>query len=239
MSKPELEKIITPPGIAKYPRLNTPDTKFNPNGVYKVTLVLDESQEAVVEFRDRILAAEEAAVAEAAKTVKKGKQLKTADSIIKAHTNSDGDVVDGFIEVSAKTSASGQRADKSTWTRRLPIFDSKGKPADVKIGGGSTLRLSLSISPYNSPTLGAGVTLYLDAVKVIDLKEFKGEESADGYGFGEEEEGFSAAKDSAFPEEPAAEEAPAEEPKKTTPKAGARPAAKPAAAGTPRAKGDF
>lgn len=245
MSKPELEKINTPAGIAKYPRLNTPDTKFNKNGVYKVTLVLDESDEGVTEFKDRILAAEEASVAEATKTVKKGKQLKVADSLIKAHLNDADEVVDGMFEVSAKTVASGQRTDGSKWERRLPIFDAKGKRAAVKIGGGSKLRLALSLSPYNSPTLGAGVSLYLDAVKVIDLKEFKGEESADGYGFGEAEEGFSAAEDPSFPEDSnqgAEPDAPAEEPapapaKKTVAKPGAKPA--PAAAAKPRAKGDF
>ena len=37
--------IKSPKGIARYPYLNTPDTKFNPDGDYKVTLILNNNDE--------------------------------------------------------------------------------------------------------------------------------------------------------------------------------------------------
>ena len=50
--------ITTPAGIAKYPRLTTPDTKFNKFGDYKVTVVLNEEDPKAVKFREEIEAAE-------------------------------------------------------------------------------------------------------------------------------------------------------------------------------------
>ena len=49
-------KLTTPTGVAKYPWLLKPDTKFNADGEYKVTLVLDkEEAEPVIEKIESVL----------------------------------------------------------------------------------------------------------------------------------------------------------------------------------------
>jgi hypothetical protein len=72
---------------------------------------------------------------------------------------------------------------------------------DIKLGGGSTIRVSYEIVPFVSP-IGAGASLRLKGVQVIDLVEW-GSGNADYYGFGEEEGGFDASTVPAKVETPA------------------------------------
>lgn len=190
--KKKLETVVTPAGIAKYPRLNSPDTKFNPEGDYKITLVLNKKEKGVPEFLKKLESLHAQALRDAQAAAKKGKKVKAAESPIKAHVDDDGNEVAGSVEISAKMKASGKREDGTEWTQRPAIFDAFRKPATVKVGAGSKVKVSVELNPYNSPSLGAGLSLRLKAVQVIDLVEFSGEKSAAGYGFEEEEGGFSA-----------------------------------------------
>lgn len=192
MSKADKVIITSPAGIAKFPRLTTPDTKFNKFGDYKVTLVFEDEAKGVSDFRTRIEKAEAAAHAAAKKTLKPGKKAKIADSIIKPHIDDEGNEVEGKFEVNFKSRAAGVREDGSKWERRVPVFDAAKKPVKANVGGGSVLKVAAEINDYNSPTLGAGISLRLEAVQVIELKQFSGGRNADEYGFGEEEGGYVA-----------------------------------------------
>lgn len=50
-------RFTTPKGLAQYPSIKTPDTKFNPDGDYKVNLVMedDEKTNALVSKLQAIL----------------------------------------------------------------------------------------------------------------------------------------------------------------------------------------
>lgn len=41
-NKIKIGSFVTPPGKARYPHLNTPDTKFNENGEYRSPLIYSE-----------------------------------------------------------------------------------------------------------------------------------------------------------------------------------------------------
>lgn len=62
------------------------------------------------------------------------------------------------------------------------VFDRYGKtiPESVMIGNGSKVRVSYTVNHYDG--FGGGINLYLSAVQVVDLVEYKGR-SAEGYGF--------------------------------------------------------
>jgi hypothetical protein len=193
------EAIVTPAGIAKYPRLNTPDTKFKPEGEYKVTLILSEKDKGVEAFLQKIRQAEADALKEF--PAKKGKKQKVADSVIKAHLDENGDQVDGKVEVTAKTKASGVSKKGEKWERKVPMFDAKCHPVkDAKVGSGSKLKINVTPAAYDSPAVGVGVALYLNSVQIIDLVEFKGGQDAASQGF-EEEEGEFTAPESGFEDE--------------------------------------
>ena len=195
--KKKPDNITTPVGVAKYPRLNKPETEVNGKALdkprYKVTLVLDESDAGVSELKERLekLHAEAVAVAEAARKKdpkRKAKQL-VVNPTIKPHLNDEGEEVEGKFEITAKTSAETKDGTPKT----VRMFDAKGKPVKAKVGGGSRIKLSLTPDGYDS-NLGAGLSLYLNAVQIIELKEFGGG-NAGSYGFGEEE-GYTADEDS-------------------------------------------
>lgn len=176
-------RYTTPKGTAKYPWLSSPDTKFNPDGDYKVTLVLPvQDADTIVQFLDEQLALSEAK----AKKDNPGKKVKVADAPYKV------DEENGNIEINFKMKAKVTMQSGDSFDQKPALFDAKGKPlADVNVGGGSKIKVSYECVPFYTALIGAGISLRLRAVQVIDLVEFSGGAAAGAYGF-EEEDGFEA-----------------------------------------------
>lgn len=186
-------RYTTPKGTAKYPWLSSPDTKFNPDGDYKVTLVLPvQEADTIMQFLDEQLAASEAL----AKKNNPGKKVKVADAPYKV------DEENGNVEINFKMKAKVTMASGDSFDQKPALFDAKGKPiTDVNVGGGSKIKVSYECVPFYTALIGAGISLRLRAVQVIDLVEFSGGAAAGAYGF-EEEDGFVAeSTDSPFTED--------------------------------------
>jgi hypothetical protein len=186
--KKKLEKITTPIGVAKYPRLNKPETEINGTPCeprFKITLVLDEKDKGVPELKAHLekLHAEAVAVAEKKRKAdpKRAKKPLKVNDVIKPHLDDEGNEVEGKFEITAKTNAETKDGTPKT----VRMFDAKGKPVKAKVGEGSRVKVSVSPDGYDS-NLGAGLSLYLNAVQIIELCEFGGG-NAGSYGFGEEE----------------------------------------------------
>jgi hypothetical protein len=191
--------IVSPAGIAMFPRLSTPDTKFDARGFYGTKLRLSPDAEAT-QFVAMLDAAADASQMDAensrkAEGKKGGKPIKLADKSWYRDEDS------GELVVNFKMLASGKTRAGKEFTQKPALFDAKGTPlpADVKIGGGSTLKVAFELNPFVS-AIGAGVSLRLKAVQVLDLKEY-GQSSADSYGFGQED-GFEAPATTTFPTTP-------------------------------------
>lgn len=176
-------RYTTPKGTAKYPWLSSPDTKFNPDGDFKVTLVLSvQDGDTIMQFLDEQLAASEAS----AKKNNPGKKVKVADAPYKV------DEENGNVEINFKMKAKVTMASGDSFDQKPALFDAKGKPlTDVNVGGGSKIKVSYECVPFYTALIGAGISLRLRAVQVIDLVEFSGGAAAGAYGF-EEEDGFVA-----------------------------------------------
>lgn len=180
-------RYTTPKGTAKYPWLSTPDTKFNPDGDYKVTLSVPVAEaDTIMQFLDEQLAASEAL----AKKNNPGKKVKVADAPYKI------DEENGTLEISFKLKARVTMQNGDSFEQKPALFDAKGKPlTDVNVGGGSKIKVSYECVPFYTALIGAGISLRLRAVQVIDLVEFTGGADAGAYGF-EEEDGYAAQSDS-------------------------------------------
>tara|TARA_R100000935_G_scaffold13582_2_gene27213 strand:- start:1170 stop:1835 length:666 start_codon:yes stop_codon:yes gene_type:complete len=167
--------FTTPKGIAQYPWLSKPDTKFNEEGEYKVNLVLTkEDATPVIEQIN-------AAFAENLKVQMKenGKDIKTANPPYMNELDDDGKPT-GNVIIKFKSKALYPPA----------IFDAKGDVMkESNIWGGSEIRVNGSIAPYYVKLIGAGVSLRLRAVQVIQYVE-GGTGSADRFGFEEVDGGF-------------------------------------------------
>ena len=190
----KLERIFIK-GSANWAKVFTPDTKFNPAGVYSIDVIVPEDEAAsVCEQLDTICEAE------FNKHVKANPKLKASLSIRKPYApelDDNGDET-GNLVFKTKRNAGGTRKDGTAWTNSPPIVqDAKCKPIkDVLIGNGSVVKMAAEVSPYMMPsTKQVGVTLRLLGVQVLELVEYGNNAS-----MFDEEDGFVAqavAKDDA------------------------------------------
>lgn len=197
MSKKKYEKITSPVGRANYPYLNSPDTKFKEEGEYKVDLIMDKVEEA--QFLGDLKARSEKALADAKVALeKKNKhgQLKNLAVYVPYEElyDSEGNTT-GEVKVKVKTKALIKRKDGTSFELKPDLFDSAGKPIDreeVMIYSGSKIRVNFTPASFYSPAINkAGISLRLNAVQVIELSEGS-QGSADNYGFGVVDDGFTA-----------------------------------------------
>lgn len=189
MTKPKVQRYVSPAGTAQYPWLNKPDTKFNPDGEYKCNLEIKDPQEIakITSFLDE---QHEASVAKAKKE-NAGKKIKEGDVPYSLNEET------GTVTVRFKLKAKVTPKNGEPFEQRPAVFDAKGKPTkDAKVGGGSTLKIAYEIVPYYTAIAGAGISLRLKAAQIINLVEFSGGAGADAYGFGEED-GYEAEDNSA------------------------------------------
>ena len=103
----------------------------------------------------------------------------------------------GDIEFNIKMPASGvSKKTGRPWARRPVLVDAALNPIDprkVKIGGGTRGAVSFEFRPYSATTTtGAGVSLRMVGVQVIDLVQF-GQKDPASLGFGAVAGGFTAA----------------------------------------------
>lgn len=181
-SRTKQQAITTPKGIAQYPWVNSPSTKFVPEGQYSCNIVLTKEEGDVILTQLKPILAE--AVKE--KETELGKKVKTYELPLQLEG-------DSYILKSKLKPVNGTRKDGTPYTRSLGLFDSQGNPWDkeVLIRGGSSIRLSVRPKSWFSPLLGVGITLELLAVQVVELAEGEfNDKAADSFGFTAVEGGY-------------------------------------------------
>lgn len=195
--KKKYEKVTSPIGVANYPYLNTPDTKFKEEGEYKVDLLLNKVDDA--QFLGALKARSEKAVEEAkVKLAEKNKhaQIKKLDVYYPFEViyDEEGNETEQ-VKVKFKTKAQFTTKDGKVVNLTPDLFDAQGKPLDrqeVIIYAGSEIRVNFTPAPFYSPAINkAGVSLRINAVQVIELGTGNSA-TAESYGFGVVEDGFSA-----------------------------------------------
>ena len=170
------KNLTTPFGTAVFPRLNTPDTKFKPEGEYSVKIQMKrEDAEPLRAQIDALL--EEHYKVTAVKEKKPVAKLKKADTypivdVIDDAGNETGDVT---IKASMKAEYKS-RKDDTTVTQRPMLFqaDLTPLPKGKIISGGSILRANVRPYLWYTAALGAGVSLQLVSVQVKTLVEYNG-----------------------------------------------------------------
>lgn len=208
MKSNQQPRYVTPVGVAQYPYLVTPDTKFDSDGVYSVRLVFDKMTPDL-EFLVKDLQKTLESFTEECK--KDPAKAKFKSRIVQADFITELD--DGTFEMKFKQKAV-IKSVKGTYEVKLPIFDSKGKPLiNPKLGSGSRIKVCFSAVPYfMQASKQTGLTFRPVAIQVIELKEWNDGGSMESYGF-TQEDGYEAndidnlEEDSPFEED---EEAPQE-----------------------------
>lgn len=187
--KTKLASVVSPKGLASYPFLNSPSTKFKPEGEYSVKLLMNKEEGQ--KFVDQVKAILRDAYKDQCALLKKDK-LKMADFPWKE----EGDNIVVKFGCKAKYTAK----DGSVYEKRVALFDTKGNPVTDLVGSNSVIRCSSNVYCWYTPLLGMGVSLQLNAVQVVELVAPSMNLSATAYGFSAEEEGYVSGGES-FPDE--------------------------------------
>ena len=171
--------FTTAKGIAYYPYISAPDTKFDEQGHYKVNLCLsEEDAQPVIELIKQ-------SVVEGIKALKKDKpntEIKQAPLPFSKEVDDDGNPT-GNVIIKFKSKAAYKPA----------VFDSKGNMmTNSNIYGGSEIKVNGSCAFFHTAMIGAGVSIRLRAVQVIQY--VAGANGATKFGF-EEVEGFTIEED--------------------------------------------
>lgn len=207
--RPSFVKFMSPLGVAIFPKLNAPDTKFKDAGEYQCKLRLSaEDSEVFIEQIEAQLKAywpiAKAELEDKLANAKTGKQkaeakkaleeMKEAEKPYKPDYDDDGNETGEYV-FNFKSPASWVK-DKGKATEKVmpikpAIFDAKGKELKnpPEIWGGSKLYVAGTFRPFNMP-IGVGISLRLEGVQIIELNQGGGNRSASGFGFGAQEGGY-------------------------------------------------
>lgn len=188
-------RMTTPRGLAVFPVLidGQPDTKFDDAGVYKCGVRLSMDDPEAQEFIEKLEAAAlQNHVAQRAE--RKGKKTKLASPGFVREEDSETGEETGYWIVNAKLKARVRKKknDGSSFTQCPALFDATGaRFYPDSVWGGSEVRLSIEIYPYYTGMVGAGLSLRLKAVQIIELVQAGGSTAADN-GFDAVEGGYEA-----------------------------------------------
>lgn len=206
-------KGTTPKGSLIYPHLTKPDTKFKAEGEYRTRFRLDgeEAQSFITKVDDFYSLAitkvieEQVEKASAAFKAPKDKpdakfdpvkaktritkELKRADKPYKAIVDDEGNET-GAYAFTFKQKATITTKSGEVIKKKVDLFDAANKPlTGVAVYGGTVAKIAFEALPFFTPAVGAGLTMRLNAVQVIELKT-AGDRDAKSYGFEEEGEGI-------------------------------------------------
>ncbi len=182
MSKQKI--IITPKGRANWAKIFTPDTKFNAEGDYTVTMVYkqEEAQDLMSFLDDQLEASINTAL----------KEKKTTRAKLRTQPPYEIDEETGDVAVKFKLKAQGKTREGQVFTQKPAVFDSRRKPIhqEIDLWNGSILRVGYQPIGYYTSLVGAGVSLRLKQVQVIEAVSGGAavaafEEDEDGYTFDE------------------------------------------------------
>ncbi len=183
--------VATPRGVLTYNFFTKPDTKFDPEGVYKSNITIDAAKAAplIKDINAQTAAKVETTKAELLK--KGGKDAVKARKLTTATPYED--VVDkegeptGKVSFKTKVKAVGKNDKGETWSNKPPVFDKSGAPLEGAVYSGSEGQLSIQLIPYYMASSNeVGVTLRLKAARVTKL--VNGNRDASSYGFEDDED---------------------------------------------------
>jgi len=178
--------MTSPRGIAVYPRLNSPDTKFDDLGSYKSDLRI--ATDAAQPFLEKL---HKVFKSWTGKNHPRNPERDNKNALYYVERDED-DNETGFVVIKFRVKNKMTKKGE-LWDRRPAQFDAKGKPITnpKSVGGGTELIVSFEVYQWQSPTGGKGISLQPEAVQILKLVEFNSQKDASAYGFAAQDDGYS------------------------------------------------
>jgi len=157
--------------------------------VYSVDLELEPDAKETKEFIATLKKVADEAYSATCES-KGGKKLKRSDIPIK-------ETEDGKVRIKFKLKAKAGNEEKS-WEQKPALFDSAGHAINTppNIGSGSRIKVAFEVVPFFTAMVGAGVSLRMKAVQILELREYTPGGNFDAYGFKADPKGFVAQTES-------------------------------------------
>jgi len=204
MARAKAERYTSPKGIAVWPRLNEPDTKFKATGEFSTKLAYEADDAAFLALVAKLEGIRDIAFAQFISENPKKKKTAKVAPVAREELDEDGEETGRMTLTFKMNHKITSKAKGKTYTLTPDIFDALKRPLKnpPNIGGGSTLRVSFEVFPcFVESAKEFHTSLRMVAVQVIDLVEFGTRDGA-SYGFDEEEDGFAGSEKQAAKPEP-------------------------------------
>lgn len=185
-------KFNTPRGTFLYAWLDKPDTKFDADGLYKVTQQLPASAVETLpvgeittlhgDFVDKL---RQSLIAKGQGQKAKTLKIKT-EYFPKEYDKKTGEET-GNVLINASMKASGVSKTKGPWTRKPDVYDVHGQPYAGRVYGQSVGILRIEARPwYVASSNETGVSMKLVAAQITKLVDGAGTRPAGLHGFADE-----------------------------------------------------
>lgn len=171
-------RLSTPPGLAVYPRLKTPDTKFDELGQYKADIAIPLAE--AEPLMDKLNAMHKAHTGQPAK--------KSENTMWYLEVDDSGEETGRVvfkIRVKNRLNKKGE-----LWDRRPALFDAALKPIDVNPYGGTKYVVSFDVYEWKAGDK-KGISLQPAGVQILELVEGSGSADPSSMGFAAQE-GYTA-----------------------------------------------
>lgn len=159
-------------GKAMWAKVFEPDTKFDPNGIYSINVLVPETEAVeLCEYLDGVV--KERLQEEVKANPQKAKSLSTRQVYETAYDQNGNET--GEIEFKFKLKAKVQTRTGQEYEQKPIVVDAKRTPmdGDVAIGNGSIVNVAFEPIPYvMASTKQVGVSLRMKGVQVVDLVEY-------------------------------------------------------------------
>ena len=149
---------VTPVGTAAWPWLNTPDTRYDADGVYQVKMIFNKKDiKGIQAIVDPLMNG--------------GKHNPVKPEL------DDQDKPTGNFVVNFKLKAKVKTKSGDTFTQKPILLDTAGNRVLNQVGAGSKLKIAYQAVPFNQGA--GGVTMRMQKVRIIDLVEYAKKDEVD------------------------------------------------------------
>jgi hypothetical protein len=161
-----LPKIVSPKGIAVYPWLNRPDTKFSEDGDFKVTLKVDAAEASpLIQKLDDIISDYQQQQSKVDPKMSRYNVTQPYEEEMDDQGNLTGNYLFKF-----KQKAKIHTKDGRTIDMKVALVDASRTPTTVIVGGGSEIKIAATVFPYAMNTNKTiGLSLRPNAVQILSL----------------------------------------------------------------------